>query len=96
MNLDLGKFKPSKSTRKGGNVKTIGDNPMISRMDYDQVGINDLSPGELFSGKVQVPRILNKEDKTYDTAIVEIYNDEIKAIIYAYFFFPTIKINEKH
>lgn len=78
MNLDLGNFKAAESPRKGGNVKTIGDNPMINRMDYDQVRINDLSPGELFSGKVQVPRILNKDDKTYDTAIVEVFNDEEK------------------
>ena len=78
MNLDLGNFKAVEKNRKSGNVKTIGDNPIISRMDYDQVGINDLSEGELFSGKVQVPRILNKEDKSYDTAIVEIFNDEDK------------------
>ncbi len=78
MNLDLGNFKAAEKSRKAGNVKTIGDNPMISRMDYDQVGINDLSEGELFSGKVQVPRILNKEDKSYDTAIVEIFNDADK------------------
>lgn len=69
MNLDLGNFKP-------GNVKTIGDNPIISRMDYNQVGINDLNQGELFSGKVQVPRILTRDDKSYDTAIIEIFNDK--------------------
>lgn len=78
MNLDLGNFKPAEKSRKGGNVKTIGGNPMISRMDYDQVGINDLSEGELFSGKVQVPRILEKEDKSYNTAIIEIFNGENK------------------
>lgn len=78
MNLDLGNFKPAEAPRKGGNVKTIGDNPMISRMDYDQIGINDLSEGELFTGKVQVPRILNKEDKSYNTAIVEVFNNEDK------------------
>lgn len=78
MNLDLGNFKAAESSRKGGNVKTIGDNPMISRMDFDQVGINDLNGGELFSGKVQVPRILTKEDKSYNTAIVEVFNKEDK------------------
>lgn len=78
MNLDLGNFKPAEAPRKGENYKTIGDNPMISRMDYDQIGINDLSEGELFTGKVQVPRILNKSDKSYDTAIVEVFNDEDK------------------
>lgn len=78
MNLDLGNFKPAEAPRKGENIKTIGDNPMISRMDYDQVGINDLNEGELFSGKVQVPRILNKADKSYDTAIVEVFNDNDK------------------
>ena len=76
--MDLGNFKAADAPRKGGNVKTIGDNPMISRMDYDQIRINDLSEGELFTGKVQVPRILNKEDKSYNTAIVEIFNDENK------------------
>lgn len=78
MNLDLGNFKAAEKSRKADNVKTIGDNPMISRMDYDQVGINDLSEGELFSGKVQVPRILEKEGKSYKTCIVEIFNDEDK------------------
>lgn len=76
--MDLGNFKAVNETRKGGNVKTIGDNPMISRMDYDQIGINDLSAGELFSGKVQVPRILEKEDKSYNTAIIEVFNGEDK------------------
>lgn len=78
MNLDLGNFKPAEKPRKGSNYKTIGDNPMISRMDYDQIGINDLDGGELFTGKVQVPRILEKEDKSYNTAIVEVFNDEDK------------------
>lgn len=78
MNLDLGNFKPANAPRKAGNVKTIGDNPLILRMDFDQISINDLSEGEMFSGKVQVPRILNKADKSYDTAIVEIFNDEDK------------------
>lgn len=76
MNLDLGNFKPAEKTRKGSNYKTIGDNPIISRMDYDQIGINDMTEGEMFTGKVQVPRILTKEDKSYNTAIVEVFNDE--------------------
>lgn len=78
MNLDLGNFKPAEKPRKGSNYKTIGDNPLISRMDFDQIGINDLSEGELFSGKVQVPRILTKDDKSYNTAIIEVFNDEDK------------------
>ena len=78
MNLDLGNFKPADAPRKAGNFKTIGDNPMISRMDYDQIGINDLDGGELFTGKVQVPRILTKDDKSYNTAIIEVFNDEDK------------------
>ena len=76
--MDLGNFKAVDAPRKAGNFKTIGDNPIISRMDYDQIGINDLDGGELFTGKVQVPRILTKDDKSYDTAIVEVFNDEDK------------------
>lgn len=76
MNLDLGDFKASKEVRKAEERFSIGGNPLITRNDFDKIGLNDLTGGESFFGKIQVVKILEKEDKNYNTAIIEVFNDE--------------------
>ena len=75
MNLDLGDSVVSKEVRKAANHHTIGGNPLISRPDYDEVKLNDMNDLDDFTGKIQVSRILEKKDKTYNTAIIEVFDD---------------------
>ena len=72
--MDLGDFNVS-ARKSGQDFRTVGGNPVKNRMDFDKLSINDMDSLEEFSGTVQVPRILKKEDKNYDTAIIEIYGD---------------------
>lgn len=72
--MDLGDFNVS-ARKSGQDFKTVGGNPVKNRMDFDKININDLDNLEEFTGTVQVPRILVKEDKNYNTAIIEVYGD---------------------
>lgn len=75
MQLDLGDSVVSKEVRKAENHHSISGNPLITRNDFDKVSLNDLDNLEEFTGKLQVSRILEKEDKTYNTAIIEVFDD---------------------
>ena len=75
MQLDLGDSVISKDVRKAENHHSIGGNPLITRNDFDQVSLNDLDNLEEFTGKIQVSRILEKPEKTYNTAIIEVFDD---------------------
>lgn len=81
MMLDLGDFSASEEVRKAETRLTVGGNPLITRNDYDKLKLNELAGGETFTGKVQVSRILDKEDKSYDTAIIELFNDDDKEVL---------------
>ena len=72
--MDLGDFNVS-ARKSGQDFRTVAGNPVKNRMDYDKIGINDLDNLEEFVGTVQVPRILVKEDKNYNTAIIEVYGE---------------------
>ena len=74
--LDLGDFTASEEVRKAQTRFSVGGNPLITRNDYDKLKLNELDGGETFTGKVQVSRILERPDKTYNTAIVEVFNDD--------------------
>lgn len=76
MQLDLGDSVISKDVRKAENHHSIGGNPLITRNDFDQVSLNDLDNLEEFTGKIQVSRILEKPEKTYNTAIIEVFDNE--------------------
>ena len=75
MNLDLGDSVVSKEVRKAETRLSIGGNPLITRNDFDEVKLNDMNDREVFTGKLQVARILEKPEKTYNTAIIEVFDD---------------------
>lgn len=75
MKLDLGNSVVSKEVRKAENHHSISGNPLITRNDFDKVSLNDLDNLEEFTGKIQVSRILEKEDKTYNTVIIDVFDD---------------------
>lgn len=81
MMLDLGEFTSSEEVRKAETRLTVGGNPLITRSDFDKLRLNELTGGETFTGKVQVSRILEKDDKSYNTAIIEVFNDDDKEVL---------------
>lgn len=76
MNLDLGDSVTVAEVRKAETRLSIGGNPLIQRNDFDVLKLNDLSGGETFTGKIQVSRILEKDEKSYNTVVIEIFNDD--------------------